>query len=168
MNPPSPNPSRFSRFLPCVLSLLALPAFARSETAPGVALVQALYETYAWEAVLTHSARRPLFDEPAETLRRYFDEPLTRLIRNNHECERRTREVCRLDMAPLWNSSDPGASDLRVEAGPAPGEARVRFHAASGDWVELVYELKPTRDGWRIHDIRYADGPSLVSRLASP
>ncbi|HCE7043640.1 hypothetical protein [Pseudomonas aeruginosa] len=150
----------------CALLSLARPASAADALSPPVALVQALYETYAWEAVVSRPRSRALFQQPASVLRRYFDEPLTRLILANQDCERRTREVCRLDMAPLWNSSDPAASDLQVEVGSAPGEVRVRFHRpGEAAWSELTFVLTAMRGAWRIRDIRYGDGITLVRML---
>lgn len=152
----------------CVLLLLARPATAADAVPPHVALVQRLYETYAWEAVVSRPQGKALFQQPASVLRRYFDEPLTRLILANQDCERRTREVCRLDMAPLWNSSDPAANDLQVDAGSAPGKVRVRFHRpGEAAWTELTFVLTAMRGAWRIRDIRYGDGITLV-RLLTP
>jgi hypothetical protein len=148
---------------------LARLALAADAAPPAVALVQSLYETYAWEAVVSKPRSRALFHEPAAVLRRYFDEPLVRLILSNQECERRTREVCRLDMAPLWNSSDPAANDLQVEAGESPAEVRVRFRRpGESAWTELSFVLAVTRSAWRIRDIRYGGNLSLVRMLTPP
>jgi hypothetical protein len=72
-------------------------------------------------------------------------------------------------MAPLWNSSDPAACDLEVQAGDVPGEVRVHFHRPGETaWTELTFVLTATRDTWRIRDIRYPGGDSLIRRLTSP
>lgn len=153
----------------CALLPLARPASAADALPPPVALVQALYETYAWEAVVSRPRGRALFQEPVGVLRRYFDAPLTRLILLNQDCERRTRGVCRLDMAPLWNSSDPAAGDLSVDAGRTPEEVRVRFQRPGETaWTELTYVLTASRGAWRIRDIRYGDGITLVRLLTPP
>lgn len=150
----------------CALLMLAFPVFASDTTPRPVALVQSLYESYAWEAVVSKPQGRALFQEPASVLHRYFDEPLVRLILANQACERRTREVCRLEMMPLWNSSDPAASDLHVEAAGVPGEVRVRFlRPAESASTEFTFLLKIQRGAWRIHDIRYDDGSRLVRML---
>lgn len=168
MNPGRTHPQPWRIFALCALLMLARPASAAADaTAPAVTLVQSLYEAYAWEAVVSRPQRRALSHEPASVLRRYFDEALTRLILSNQDCERCTRGVCRLDMAPLWNSSDPAASDLRVEAGEAPGDVRVRFRRpGESTWTEIAFVLTATRGVWRIRDIRYDGGVSLVRRLA--
>ena len=101
-------------------------------------------------------------------LRRHFDASLTRLILANQACERRTREVCRLDAMPLWNSSDPSASELQVEETvEAPSEVRVRFRR-SGDscWTQIRFVFTNTLNGLRISDIRYDDGTTLRNMLA--
>ena len=152
-----------------VASLSAAPAFAADASA-RVAAVRAMYETYAWEAVMARTSRTPLFDQPATVLRGYFDERLTRLILANQACERRTREVCRLDAMPLWDSADPSASDLVVEASAdMPGEVRVRFRrSGESGWTDIRFAFASTRDGVRIRDIRYPGGASLLGMLALP
>lgn len=141
-------------------------AYAADIVSSPVALVQSLYESYAWEAVVSKPRGKALFEEPSGVLRRYFDEPLTRLILANQDCERRTREVCRLEMMPLWNSSDPAASDLRVEAAGTPGEVQVLFLRPGGPaWTRITFLLKIQHGAWRIRDIRYAGGASLVRML---
>ena len=160
--------ARFAIGLLLVL-LSAAPAFAADASA-RVALVRAMYQAYAWEAVMARPSHTPLFDQPATVLRGYFDEPLTRLILANQACERRTREICRLDAMPLWDSADPNASDLVVEtAADAPEEVRVRFRRfGESGWTEIRFVFATTRDGVRIRDIRYPGGASLLGMLALP
>ena len=152
-----------------LVPLSAAPAFAADASA-RVALVRAMYQAYAWEAVMARPSHTPLFDQPATVLRGYFDEPLTRLILANQACERRTREICRLDAMPLWDSADPNASDLVVEtAADAPDEVRVRFRRfGESGWTEIRFVFATTRDGVRIRDIRYPGGASLLGMLALP
>ncbi len=169
--PPAPPhaPARVLRCIAaCLLAILATPATAaRDSVAPAIALVRQMYASYAWEAVMARPDRTPLFDESAAVLRRYFDHALTGLVLSNQACERRTREVCRLDMMPLWDSSDPGAVDLQVDGTPTPGEVQVRFHRPGDSaWTVIRFDCVATRDGLRIHDIIYADGTRLRRRLA--
>lgn len=166
VNPRSMHVQPWLKAALCVLLVHGLPVQAAGTVPAPVALVQSLYESYAWEAVVSKPRGRALFQEPAGVLRRYFDEPLARLILANQDCERRTREVCRLEMMPLWNSSDPAASELHVEAAGTPGEVRVRFlRPGETAWTEISFLLNAQRGVWRIRDIRYAGGASLVRML---
>ena len=96
-----------------------------------------------------------------ETLQRYFDEHLTGLFIQDYECQLKYQGVCRLDFSVTYHSQDQDVSELRICAyDRKKGEVLVTFRNA-GQPQSVRYLLRSTREGWRIHDVRYADGKTL-------
>ncbi|MEO8777373.1 MAG: hypothetical protein ABI389_01740 [Rhodanobacter sp.] len=134
-----------------------------------VALVTALYRTYAWEAVIAQPdlSSFELFEQPRNVLAQYFDGHLVELILQDRECAKSTHEVCRLDFMPLWSGQDPGATDLAIRQTGKAAIVSVQFrYPGNGELVKLTYQLSQTAAGWRISDIRGASF-SLLSVLGS-
>ena len=156
----------------CSVLLLLVTCASASRADSGttaVELVARLYRDFAWEAVIDEPEWRKheLLNQPQTVLARYFDSNLTALIRRDRRCVATTREICNLDFSPIWASQDPGASGLKIVAGPTPEIVNVSFrYPGNGTKVELSYRTVKTRAGWRIADIRYGDGSSLVSVLS--
>jgi hypothetical protein len=159
------------RVLVCVSTLAnAATITAASPAGDGVAVVASLYREFAWEVL----ANEPLggepgfIDQPRSVLERYLEPSLATLILEDRACVERTREVCRLDFMPLWNSQDPAPSDLRVGAGATTSEVLVRLRPSPVDEeVSFRFEMVRTAAGLRVHDIVYADDWSLRKALAS-
>ena len=92
---------------------------------------------------------------------RYFDDELLKLyLKDKREAK---GEVGRLDGDPLYNAQEVQITDFSIsEPKITGGEAlvTVRFkNMGKSERVEFV--LHQTAHGWRIADIRYADGTSL-------
>jgi hypothetical protein len=129
-----------------------------------------LYRDFAWEAVIEEPNRvgETLIDEPKPILQRYFDDRLTSLVLQDRECVRRTREICRIDFVPIWDSQDPsGASDLHISTTDKANVVGVRFRYPNGDVVTLKYHMVRTSRGWRIADVDYPTQPSLLNQLTT-
>lgn len=162
------NPPLLRNLVSLLFVLFAIGA--RADTGSGaVQVVVQLYRDFAWEAVVEQPRwlGHELLNQPRKVLARYFDWNLVALIRKDRQCVAKTREVCKLDFSPIWASQDPGASELKVTAGPAPDLVAVSLrHPGSGERLELKYRLVKTQTGWRIADIRYGNDSSLVSILS--
>ena len=136
---------------------------ALGETPPtgAAATVIQLYHDYAWQVVIDEPANSSvdLFDQPAQVLSRYFDQHMVELIVRDRECRERTHEVCRLDYAPIWDSQDPGARDMKIRATSDPSKVSVDFvYQGERDRMHLIYMLSKTPEGWRITDIHGSSG----------
>ena len=134
------------------------------------AIVTQLYEDYAWEVVTTSSARNTLMDEPIAVLSKYFDDNLAQLIARDHECRVRTKEVCKLNGSPIWQSNDPEAFDLSVatnDSTSATVSFRRRYPQPIDTMVNVRYRMTRTPQGWRVVDILSDDGESLVQMLSA-
>lgn len=131
------------------------------------AVVERLYQDFAWEAVLESDAPG-LAEQSKDVLRRYFTARLAGLIAEDSACAARRREICRLDFAPLWGSQDPSAEALKITS--ADGDAvRIEYTVPSTRaHIALSFHVVNTGDGWRIDDILYPSGSSLAKLLSAP
>jgi hypothetical protein len=104
--------------------------------------------------------------ERREVLLEYLDERLAALLEADSKCTERTRELCQLTFEALSGATDAQISDFRV---CAPSDSRdaveVRFRNF-GQPTSLWFDMKKTPAGWRIRDIRYQRGGSLVELLS--
>lgn len=129
---------------------------AKTPSNSPITIVAHLYSDYAWEAVLDtpYSAKTGLLDEPPKILRRYFSKRLTELFSNDRECAKRTKEICRLDFLPIWNSQDPAATDLTITPTNKPNSIRVQFiNPSNRQKIELYFILIREPLGWRVDNI---------------
>lgn len=131
--------------------------------------MRALYARYAAEAVIEDSASPTLAAAPRAVLRQHLTEELARLWLRDRDCVTRTREICRIDFAVLWDSQDPVGSSVRLRSDAAGGGRVVaELRRADGSTRTLVYALVNGPRGWRIADIDYGAGrPSLRQLLAA-
>ena len=151
-----------------VLGLAGENCFAQLEVGSGpVAIVYNLYHDFAWEAVISEPENKGLLDQSRSTLERYFDSRLANLILKDRECEARTKEICKLDFMPLWDSQDPGASDMKITSGKG-NTVNVEFlYPGDSSKIKIIYQATKVSGHWRISDIRYKSGHSLLSILES-
>jgi hypothetical protein len=138
---------------------------------PPENLIIGLYKEYKPENInkLTEKQRLHLglrFDKP-EAVSRYFDETLTKLIRQEENCKKRTREICNLDFDPVLNAQDFDEAtpfNLKMKrVAEAPVRYKVTF--TNGGRQSLIYELRQTKNGWKISNIIYPEGHSLKKIL---
>jgi len=123
-------------------------------------VVRALYEHYPWPGPTD------IASEPREVLARYFDRALTKLLIDEQECVARERALCRVTVSIQYDAQDGSASDLRVcEFDKKKSTVDVRFKNFGVEKV-VRYKLRSIAAGWRISDVGYADGSSLVKELS--
>ena len=144
-----------------VFQLLLLSTFASAgtEQQSPASIVARLYEDYAWEAVEGNEHNGlGLMQASSSTLGKYFDPALTTLIVRDRECAEHTHQICRLDFLPIWDSQDPAAIGLTLNATKDPSVVQVRFtYPGNQKQVELTYSLKNSPAGWRITNITGAN-----------
>ena len=102
-----------------------------------------------------------------QTLSNYFDNELTNLFLKNAECEKREQGVCNLDFDPVYEAQDFDEKTTNLEIAAVadqPDSFKVTF--TNLGTRTLVYKLTNTSSGWRISDIKYAEGPSLKELLS--
>lgn len=136
----------------------------------AIQVVAQLYRDFAWEAVIDEpgSDSYTLLSQPRAVLERHFDAKLASLILEDRQCAIQTREICKLDFSPIWASQDPGATELRIVAGSKPDIVSVKFrYPSNGESIELSYLMARTKLGWRVSDIRYTSGSTLLSVLTA-
>jgi len=147
--------------------LLAAGPLLSAEPDARVAHVARLYRDFAWEVVVARPVAAGFMDQPRAVLERYLTPELAGLVLEDRACAVRTREVCRIEAAPLWGSSDPGATDLEVTAAGG-NDVLVRFTYPGTDRkIALIHHLAPAGNRWRIDDIRQGSW-SLKASLRRP
>lgn len=150
-------------------TLVAGSAGAGLPLSPQVELVTQLYKQYACEAVIEipELSNCSLLDQPKSTLLHFFDPRLAQAITQDRTCTKKSRELCRLDFMPLWDSQDASGAIVSVSEGKNPTTviADINYPQTKR---QLTYSLKKTKRGWRIVDIAYGDSKlSLMGILAS-
>ncbi len=119
-----------------------------------LAVVERLYRDYAWETGPSISKRTPFLNEKSIVLTKYLTQSLSRLFLEDRKCSERTREICRLDFSPIWNSQDPEGANFRV-LGNGPGSPiSVSIVYPGQRSFTLSFDVVQTEEGWRINDIR--------------
>ena len=101
------------------------------------------------------------------SISKYCDATLTELFLKNCACEKKTHEVCNLDWDPFYDAQDFDASDPnpRIKEMKPAGSFEVTFTNLGER--KLIYEMKKTKEGWRIATIRSpASGWNLVEVLS--
>lgn len=104
-------------------------------------------------------------NEPIGVLLKYFDDRLAHLLVKDHECRQRTQELCAITFSIIYAAQDMDIKDLKV-CGPAPRSDLVEVRFLNfGKLTTLSFDVKRTPRGWRIADVRYEGGGSLVDML---
>lgn len=167
----APWVSSIRRIIFVLLAVCTSAAYAEPDTQSGaIQVVAQLYRDFAWEAIIDEPewVGHDLLDQPRLVLERYFDHDLATLILQDRQCATRTHEICRLDFSPIWASQDPGASEIKIVADVRPDIVSVKFrYPSDGTKIKLSYQMVETNIGWRIADIRYSSGSTLLSILSA-
>ena len=134
-----------------------------SAAASPAALIRDLYR-------LHNKGYGPIFDgKSRKHIERYFDRPLADLLSKNI-IGPPSGEVGNLDFDPLFNAQDLSLSEFRI------GEARIRRDMATslvrfkndGRKVRITFHLRKRATGWKITDLDYGGGETLVKILKKP
>lgn len=115
-----------------------------------------------------HKTRSPFFQTRSRALLdKYFDRTLANLIwRDAHSAG---GEVGALDGDPLFNAQDMEIKKFVIGAetvGAQAAEVPVSFQNLGAKHT-VTFQIVAQRNGWRISNIRYDDGASLVDILRS-
>ena len=127
---------------------------------PQVALVAKLYKDYSHN-IAVDDLRLPHFHStsPRSVLLKYLTPELTQLLVDDLKCQRREQSICNLESQILWTGNDITWWFVRIHATDAADKVEVELHSADDprddNVVKLLYRLKKTSRGWRIHDIEY-------------
>ena len=153
----------------CLLAGFSLPIFP-SDSEDQKKIIQELYKEFAWEAVFAPSNKdlKGFVEQPQEVLEKYLNTELSQLIIQDSREAQKTQEIQRLDFCPLWDSQDPKASDLEIDPFKDKNMVRVSFkYSGSNEIICIDYIMAKTNQGWRISDIQYQNGDSLLKTLKS-
>ena len=139
------------------------PKPAANVAAAGVtpeAVVADLYKVHAEE--FRTNRYRIMSGKDRKILDKYFDKNLADLIWKDLTTHQ--GEVGVLDFDPFYDTQDPDIKNLKVSPGVISGEtatASVSF-TNSGRKETLVYSLIKQNGAWRISDIKYPTGDTLL------
>jgi hypothetical protein len=148
-----------------ILLCSAMPAVGASSI-DLVRLVERAYRDYAWVAifgVVVESDMKPLASEQVSVLRQYFTSDLVKAISEDQKLAESSGGVGSIDFDILFDSQDPSASDLTIEAdGPYVVLACFK-QLGRKKCVTFIgsFEL----GSMKIRDIRYENGLSLRKLL---
>lgn len=150
--------------------MLLLPGLAGAAPHDAeVAAVRALYARYAEEAAIDDTLSPTLASATPAVLRRHLTESLTQQLLRDRACQQRTREICRLGFAPLWDSQDPVGTSVNLRWDAARGRVVAELRRGDGPARALAYSLVKLKGGWRIDDIDFGPSrPSLRQLLSAP
>lgn len=100
-----------------------------------------------------------------DVLAKYFDNNLVDLFLKEQECSERDKGICNIDFMILYDAQDYQITEFHIDAfDPVKKVVNVRFKNYNKPTL-IVYQMSETPAGWRISDIRYEKGHSLVETL---
>lgn len=102
---------------------------------------------------------------PVPELSKIFTPNLVSLINRDNKCAEEFGGICNLGFSIQWDSQDPTGAKVMVSQGASPEQVRVSIDG-DNDPRELLYIMQQTPSGWRVADIQYRDGSSLVEILS--
>lgn len=115
-----------------------------------------------------HKKRSPFFQTKSRALLdKYFARQLANLIWQDARSS--GNEVGALDGDPLFNAQDMEIKDFSVHEGIV-GSQRAEVSVSYtnfGEHHQILFQLVPVGDTWKIADIKYDDGSTLVQILKS-
>lgn len=133
---------------------LTFSALARADEDPRLALVERLYQAYAWETQSGASEGEAFINEKPNVLEKFLIKSLARLMFEDSECARRTVMICTVDFSPLWSSQDPEGAVYHVKEVDLANTVTVTITYAGHKPMVVFYDTTRTSEGWRIKDIR--------------
>lgn len=143
-------------------------ANASSDKTDLTNLVSGLYKKYAWVVIFSPSPltdTAPLAQASRKELQEFFVPDLAKAIWDDTQCMDKRQEICALNFDILFDSQDPSASGLTVQAGGEESEVLVCFEVYS-DYRKCLFFIGERVNGeFLIYDIRYPEQPSLRKLL---
>lgn len=164
---PSTPFMKTNKLLAALLLLLAagfsVSAGQRSQTTRTITPRQLVVNLYA-----QHKTRSPFFQTRSRALLdKFFDRTLAGLLWRDAHSSR--GEVGALDGDPLFNAQDMEIKNFVIgveTVGAQAAEVPVSFENFGAKHT-VTFQIVAQRSGWRISNIRYDDGASLVDILRS-
>jgi Protein of unknown function (DUF3828) len=141
------------------LAILALPGTVGAAD-QGVQPSALVKDLYARRAKGTDPFSKP---EDRALVERFFDKPLADAIRKDAADAK--GEVGAMDADPLYDAQDMDIKKFAIGAAEMTGETAkvvVSFENL-GEKTAVTYLLVKRAVGWRISDIQYGEGPSLLA-----
>jgi hypothetical protein len=89
-------------------------------------------------------------------LAKYCDGTLTDLFLKDCACSKRTGEVCNLDWDPFYDAQDFGEEEPNPRIKRIAGTDSFEVTITNLGETRLTYEMKKTKAGWRVANIRSA------------
>ncbi len=128
-------------------------------------VVRALYAKYWMDEV--RPSRKPIWNETREVVSRYFDAKVTERFLADQACQAKWQAPCDFTVNILCGCQGGEPTDLRFcRSTRGPEWVEVRFMIFSGrkfkEEKTLSFLTSRTAAGWRISDIEYAEGESLI------
>ena len=130
--------------------------------------VARLYGRSAWVAVFATQGpvdAVPLALASRRELNEIFAPDLAQAIWDDAQCAEKRGEICTIDYDILFDSQDPSASDLTVEADARDTNARACFNEASGARTCLSFVGECVKGMAKVADIVYPGQRSLRQLL---
>jgi hypothetical protein len=161
----------FAVFLLIITVLICFPssssAISREYRNPED-VVAWLYRDFSWEVTMgdQYWQNGTLIEQPKEILSLYFSDEIVSLIIKDRACVKAKHELCSLDFDPIFVSQDPSAVDLEIISADKSNTVHVRFrYACSQERVNVYFRIEKTARGWRVSNITYGNGKSLLNIL---
>jgi hypothetical protein len=135
------------------------PACKAPRSGGSADVVQKLYRDFPL------NGDKSLQTQPPEILGRYLTRTLVELLVADQECGK-GGDICNIDFGIMHAAQGGEFSGLEVCAPLSrDGLVEVRF-AVNKEPVVIKYKVERTAAGWRVADIRYEGGSSLVAILS--
>jgi hypothetical protein len=138
-----------------VALLFMLPCAHATEDTKS-AVVQQLYNDYAWETGAFQPHRTTFINEERAVLERYLTPSLAALFARDQACSARMHEDCGIGFSPIWDSQDPEGTLFKVSPVPVGNTVTVIVTFPGSKPHAVNYDLKKVGDVWRIDNIRTA------------
>jgi hypothetical protein len=101
--------------------------------------------------------KKAVYEQPKEALVALFVE--------NQECEKKSESICRINFSILYDAQDYEIADFHAGAFDS-NKSTIEVHFKNFSKPQVVsYQLSKTPQGWRISDVHYQSGNSLVGIL---
>lgn len=117
-----------------------------------------------------HPPSHPIDLANSGELSKYFTEKLASLFVQDSECATKSESICNLDCDPFIDAQDWDEKipfKITIEPGSSGADITYRV-GVNVTRKTLVYHVERTKAGWRISDIAYPAGGSLVAILSTP
>ena len=144
----------------CMVASLPIKAQGGSKTS------KASPETVVANLYKQHNKATPLFQTRSRALLdKYFDKPLADLLWKDASTSR--DEVGALNGDPLYNAQDMEIKNFSIGKATINNEtAQVKVSFVNFDRKEeIVFDLVSGKNGWKVSNLTYGDGTTLVGIL---